>query len=256
MSLIQSRMPCHDCGSSDALAEYTTATYCFSCGTHTSKVYKKSCGAQMEDVPGPDEPLVVPRKATSRMTMDAIRWLWKYDISDEQIALYGIKYVAEGVFLGMSNQEIYYRNRVFLPCYGDQGDIKFYQLRSIDKQEPKYYTAGKKDLFISKQFQTQYVVLVEDMLSAIRVGELASCIGLMGTSLDDKKALTIASKYDMILIWMDGDKAGREASKKLKKKLELLADVVEIKTDRDPKCHKIAEIEGNISVALKKLDLQ
>ena len=256
MALVSSHLPCDACGSSDALAEYDTSTYCFSCHSHTFLKQGNSMGSQMEDVSLEPNEVKLPKGATREIPPDGMKWLWKYGITEEQIDIYGIKHCQHGSFRGYNGRVVNYHNRILLPCY-DMSELKFYQARALrEDDEPKYYTAGYKEyMFRSKQAETNYVILVEDILSAIKVGAVAKTVSLLGTKMNDKQVLTLLHKYDTIIVWLDSDKAGRTGSKQIKGLLDLVANSVEIKTDGDPKCYTEEEIKALVQTALEALDI-
>lgn len=253
--LVASHQPCNDCGSSDALAEYSNKTYCFSCHKSTYTKQSRSMALQMEDVVQAHGPLELPKECTSKITPQGMKWLWSCGIKDEQIAIYGIKYCPYGGYISGGGKRVHFSDRIILPKYNDDKLI-FYQARALTKgDDPKYHTVGPKQcMFRSKQAETDYIVLVEDIMSAIRVGEVATSISLLGTKINTRQLLTLAENHVNIIVWLDGDKAGLEGSRKLKGLLSLVTNVAEIKTEKDPKCYTTEEIEVLISDALKDLD--
>lgn len=238
--LVKTHQPCEDCGSSDALAEYETNTYCFSCHRSRPKSIEKPFFPVREETNSNkinDVGLLeLPHQSTQMLSMAAQQWLLAYHVYEDLVLKYNIRYVQYAEVNRLRLQ-----NRVILPSYNKKGELMFYQARALDKKDsPKYYTIGSKEhLFWSQgpYKDNDVVVLVEDIISAIRVGEHVQAVSLIGTSLNQRMVLNLAEKYATIVIWMDGDKEGQRAATKLIKKFRLFSsNVYNIDTELDPKC--------------------
>lgn len=91
------------------------------------------------------------------------------------------------------------------------------------------------------------VVVVEDALSAIRVGRIAPAVAVLGTSIEGREVQVIGKPGDRprrVVVWLDGDKAGQQAKLKFKRRLELMgADVQLVVTPKDPKRYSNRQIQ-------------
>ena len=131
-------------------------------------------------------------------------------------------------------------DRVILPVYDDSGNLEWFQCRALLKgQKPKYIQPSRcrdKVMFrVSKDGEAnKRVVVVEDILSAIRVGRHINTCSLLGTKITTGQATELA-KYDRVTTWLDPDAAGRKGAYKIRKTLGLLTEVDNIVTDKDPK---------------------
>lgn len=168
-------------------------------------------------------------------------WFYKYGVPDRLIEHYGFGWSAK-------------QHRVVLPVYDEHtGELGAVQCRSIDpKLKPKYLNkegGTKSPMFWSKIHHTDVLVITEDILSAVRVGELYYSVCTLGTSINTVKASRIVSKdYNKVLIWYDGDDAGRNGAKKGRRELLLQgADCSVIETELDPKEYDNDEIEKILS---------
>lgn len=247
-----SRIRCPDCNSSDGLADYGDHTYCHSCTARTQIAQEvldavaNSYFTLMEDIPV-NGPLRLPESITSQFSQNARQWLLKGGVTATLAKKHGIGFVAHEVVDGRV-----LHNRVILPSYTD-GELTFYQARAVDQgMTPKYINFGKNaGIQFIKKDDSKTTILVEDMLSGIRVGEHANATVLFGTSLTDKNLLTLVQNYSRIFIWLDPDDAGRRASEKLMKKLRLYFQEVQTITSKvDPKCLFDSEIRSILAPRL------
>ena len=108
-------------------------------------------------------------------------------------------------------------------------------------------------MFWSKgDYKHKTLVIVEDNLSAIRVGEILPAVSLIGTSMSQENMLTVTENYDILIVWLDGDGPGQNAAKKLVDKLLLMhTSVHNVVTGRDPKCLFDTEIRGVLQPFIK-----
>ena len=251
MSLIRAHLPCDDCGSRDALAEYEKNTYCFSCGVSKKKGNVKHFFAR-DTKPKVMGKVVLPKNTGQTMPSEAQKLLLKGGITDDIALEYGIFHVANATLWTTQNKPIYVKNRLIFPCYSDNKDLVWYQARAVDKaDQPKYYTVGNKDYLFKAGEDGDTVVITEDMLSAIKVGHHTRAISLQGTSINKQNLVDISQKYTNIIVWLDGDKPGLDAARKIIKQFQLVAsNVQQIITGRDPKCLTNGQIDEKIAKAL------
>ena len=144
----------------------------------------------------------LPRDASSEIPTTGLGWLYRYYIIDDEIKKYNICY-----------SERY--NRLILPVYNDEGLI-YWQGRSLkqpfSKENPKYLNirqSGAKNVFFKirckETKQPETIVIVEDILSAIRVGRTYNSLALLG-SYFPPTILNEFRNYSKILIYLDEDK--------------------------------------------------
>ena len=127
-------------------------------------------------------------------------------------------------------------------------------MRSLD-QQPKWKLAGSKDFAwvyfkarkVWESEETEYrlnntIVLVEDVISAIRVSKYLDCVHLGGTSIN-KSTEDLLNAYINVYIFLDGDEAGKNGAMKIRNKLKLNYNVRVIRAKKDPKCHTDEELK-------------
>jgi len=167
----------------------------------------------------------LPADFSTTIDPAGLRWLGAGGITNHLIDKYGIGYSD-------------YYGRVILPVYMD-GKLVYYQARAVHKnQSPKYLNPiADKGAIRFVAGQGRVVVVTEDILSAIRVGEVTGYTGsaLLGTSASTAD-INYLNSFDVIMVWTDPDEAGRKAAKKIVRSMSLLGrTVIDIQTDVDPK---------------------
>lgn len=213
--------PCPKCGSKDNLGEYTDHEYCFGCqyyklkrDVHTLRQrYQKN-----NDTINHFGITTVPE-----IPRQAMKWLLSYGISVDEIAKHTIEWSPDRNSLVLLNTESYWQGRNF-------------------GVGPKYMSNGIKPLTIYGE--GDILVLVEDILSAIKVSRVSGycAVPLLGSSLPTDWQSTLTDKYDIILFWLDRDKA--KNSIRFKNRIKSLGKASKvIITERDPKEYNTKEIE-------------
>ena len=250
--LVKSNQPCHICGSSDARAIYDDHEYCFSCKDHTgvdrtlSEILqnKKNLPVITEEIP----PL--PFDLTQSLSSRALAWLKGYGITDQEIHTNNIQWSDS-------------RQGIVFPIYGDNDDQKViaWELRNIGRsQSPKTQFFGKKQDVIhivnyKALFSESTLVIVEDIISAIKVGRAYPTLCLFGSSMNTlvlerlKKLIGGQSIPIHITLWLDQDKLGEAMKIGQQAKLQGY-DVAIVQTVQDPKYHDIARIRAVINDVL------
>ncbi len=242
----------------------TIIAYCHHCGARglhresgPTNIYAKRA-AQDAKAKKSDGTLVLPKDIeldVSKWPKDSRVWPLKYGLTEEEI---------NANHLGYSK----FYGGVVLPAFDEKGALTTFSIRyseegiratekSTGRPPPKYRTYRDHGAQgIRRMFRARYsgiplpsnskriAVLVEDMLSAIKVSRVADGYALLGTSLDDKAVFTLAKKYDIIFIWLDNDNIQvKKTQSKLLKRLQLYnRNINIIYTDKDPKEYTTSEI--------------
>lgn len=212
---------CPNCPSSDAYWVYPDGHgYCFSCKTPTfpstkdrveRKIQAETMG--MSTVSATASPTTVIGTSgsaeaklldtsswTSFLTPVAKAWLSKYGLTANEIKENDIYWDASSSGLVFVVD--------WLHC-GDGGKVpSLIQTRnfSLSPNLPKYRTTGKKQN--SKKIwgiHSPYLILCEDIVSAIKIGRTSSAKACLGTALP-ANIHEIAKNYDRIDVWLDPDK--------------------------------------------------
>lgn len=130
----------------------------------------------------------------------------------------------------------------------------------LPDQKPKYLNkTGADNVLYWSDHSTlyndrpvPYVVCTEDILSCIKVGQVATACATLGTSLTASYAAELLENHNKFIIWYDNDEAGHKGAIKAKRELELQGaeDVVILKADDDPKAYNFEQIKELINEAL------
>lgn len=137
---------------------------------------------------------------------------------------------------------------VIFPLYDQKGEVFAYLSRNFVVGKPKWTTTGSPHACpliypTSKLGFEGTCVVVEDVVSAIKVSEMVDTMPLMGTHLNHDRAVVLTSLYRNIVIWLDND-AIKQAMGHVRL-LQQVAPGVEVyvlQTTGDPKDHSLEEI--------------
>lgn len=203
---------CPYCGndhSNECFIQYENGHHCFSCGQGSRK--DSTHYAFRPQIEEPESNGIVLAKYTSNIkefSTEALDWLYGNYIYETTIKKYNIVYCPP-----QNGKD----ESIILPL---DKDLNQYQRRFFPKNF--YSTPGvKKTLFVPGQdLGSTSLCIVEDYVSAIRVGEAMTTLCLFGTSVTNEQLDYVVSKYDSIYIWLDDDEPGINAAAKLADKLE------------------------------------
>lgn len=210
--------------------------YCFRCGC--SRFVARSEGINVHDFAEANKmaktlSCTMPDDHSENIPKEGLNWLRKAGIDEDLRREYGICYSPS-------------LRRVILPAYDSNRRLVYIQARAVfDGQTPKYanQAAVKKPLFHSHQAVTSEVVLTEDILSAIKVGQVFSAISLLGTKPVDT-LLPALMPFDEVFVWLDPDDAGIDGSIKIAHYCSVLGKpVYRVHSDKDPKYYSKQEIK-------------
>ena len=165
-------------------------------------------------------------------------FLQKWDVSPGIVSDNRISYEAEGA--------------IIYPIHNRMGYEVGYVRRYYDGRKPKSKTYWYEDrdkgvAFTRPLLEGSTIVLVEDLVSAIKVGQFLPTAALLGSYLSPEAASKLRHTYSKVVFWLDGN--ALQAAVKLKKKYKLVFDEVQIVyTKDDPKDYSQAEIESILKV--------
>lgn len=165
-------------------------------------------------------------------SLDARLWLYKSDIRNDDIATYNIGYSKS-------------LRRVIIPLYAG-GELVMWQGRGLTSKQTKYlnvagfkkndvlYVSDPDGFNLKAPEDRSKIVVVEDALSVIRVGEYCFSAAALGTSISDRQ-YNYLSSFKKVIFWYDDDLGGWNGSKKAVRRLAMVTDCYRVRTEEDPK---------------------
>jgi hypothetical protein len=181
-------IPCPKCGSKDNLGEYDDHFYCFGCSYSKKKQDIASIRARIanKDIISDN---FTEMQVTYDIPQEPLRWLLGYGLCVADITDAKIAWNAEKQLLVLVNMPDYWQGRSFDP-----------------NSRQKYLSSGKKPIIYYGIDET--CVLVEDIVSAIRVSKAGVCgIPLLGSSIPQEWVRELSGRFKKLIVWLDRDKA-------------------------------------------------
>src|SRR6267142_35302 len=231
--------PCPRCrdngkdGRGDNLVHYIDGGFhCYSCAYHRSPTKPWLKVSKEETI----DTKVLPPDFTREIPGDAWKWLLQY----------GLSYRYWHPFVGWSEKD---SRLVFTVGQPIKFSIGRYIDIGIKESNKKWYVYGeshKTTHVVGDYLQSKRIVLVEDLISAHKVGQITSCIPLFGTKVFDACLPTLRHIGLPITIWLDKDQEGTVQKKAANLSLLTSLPVSYVFTDRDPKCLSLATIEKEL----------
>lgn len=220
------RYPCLDCGDKASVQVFSDGSFCYACRKKTINKSLVLCESKKTSFINKDFSFILP--------VAAKKWLGSYRITDQLINEFNI---------GWSNK----LKRLIFPFYKGN-TLVFSWMRDISGlQKSKWLFNGIKNKFL---YHFKYnkgnskLVITEDVISAIRCSQHnVDILALGGLNYKNPLLLPILLEYNKILVWLDGDIAGRNAATAFKKYYNLLRPIQLIKTKSDPKEYSNKEIQ-------------
>lgn len=169
----------------------------------------------------------LPSDFACDIPQEPLAWLRKYNITDADIHQHHI---------GWSDNE----SSLIYAIYDDGGHLSMVQSRLFEKGvKSRFYTKGRPEavFYFAGNRHSLYMVVVEDYISAIRVGGMP----LWGSNISIDRIRVLGDRFKKLVIWLDKDKAGYALRAKIR--AEPFFDEVKcVITERDPKDYSDAEI--------------
>jgi 5S rRNA maturation endonuclease (ribonuclease M5) len=138
-----------------------------------------------------------------------LRWLYSFYIYDDLIKKHGIAYTKYTEFITERGVK-YSGDGLILPVFKDD-TLVFCQQRFFP--DKKFITKGDKTSpFVIKCEGSTCLYIVEDYISAIRLGEFTNVLCLFGTSIHYQSIEFIRESGYGIIVWLDNDEAGEKGA--------------------------------------------
>lgn len=190
--------PCPSCGSRDNLGRYSDGSaFCFGChyterSSHSPFVGERD-GKTETDTAGAR----FPDDASRTLDKRASTWLQSFGITGEEAIRAGLKWSPSW-------------EQLCIPFYDRDGNLCCIQAKNFNHKrasKAKYYNVGdKSESFTTYGNHGHTLVLVEDALSAIKIGRKRDAMPLLGTSISRSKLAALRASYKELVVWLDADK--------------------------------------------------
>ena len=202
--------------------------FCFSCGYREQPTFKATFQARMNEGKYDGKKTVLPSDFQREVPAECWKWLLKY----------GLSYSYWQAYCGYSQKD----NRLIFPI---GNPARFACGRGFNVVESKWKVYGDKSSFVEvvgEQLSGE-IILVEDIVSAHKVAQVATSIPLFGTSINDNVVKKLLQLNRPVGLWLDNDQYGLLARKIGRLQALLGVPVRHIRTDKDPKEYSTLEIK-------------
>ena len=135
--------------------------------------------------------------------------------------------ISSGVFNKNRNSKLFFMNRIMVPIINLQNRIIGFGARVIDDSLPKYINSSETKIFKKKQIlynekslyknSNKKLILVEGYFDVIKLYQngFTNCIAPLGTAINQDKLIELTKKGFEVIVCLDGDTAGRNATIRL-----------------------------------------
>lgn len=235
MSEFSHHEACPSCGSKDNLGVWQDGhKWCFGCGfyipgykTMSVKDIEQQLRRQ-EKKKTANNDIHLPDDFSSSIAKPALDWLMQYGLTEEEI---------HHNHIGWSHA----RHALIFAFFDPSGNLLLYQERNFnpDIVGRKYFTQGFPDdnfiiYFPNGASSSRRLVLVEDVVSAIKVGRQFPCAPLFGSQVSLDRIRRASDRFEELVLWLDKDKALESLKTKIRAS-PYFNKVTTIVTDLDPK---------------------
>lgn len=218
----------------DNLGMYSDGSgHCWSCGYHVHPRFQLKLFK--EEATDDKAKAVLPSDFTREVPAEGWKWLLQY----------GLSYSYWKPFTGYSPKE----NRLILTV-GEP--IRFSQGRALSVGDRKWRNYGDGHSFVQTYGEelSGPLVLVEDLISGHKVGQVTTTIPLFGTTIYDNIVKAAIAKNKPVKLWLDADQYQLLPKKINRLQTFLNHPVSYIHTNKDPKEYSIGEIKEILNVSM------
>ncbi len=217
--------------------------HCFGCGYHTrapdsiANMKKRGGNAQNRT-----SFLFDKEDFSYSIPADALAWLRKYGITDAEVHKHNICWDEE-------------KQSLIFPIFDNERLVSYTgRYFGTDKDHPRYITAGDKKAHykLFAQEESDVYVLVEDYVSAIKVGRHFNCIPLLGAHVSLSLIISLVRYQPILRVWLDRDKASQAITFSNRAR-QYIKDCATIVTDLDPKDYNDGAIKSHVLGTLKSI---
>jgi Zn ribbon nucleic-acid-binding protein len=231
--------PCPNCGSRDNLGVYSDHVYCFGCSYYNSEKHPQKFIKRKKD-DRTTSSVSLPADFSSDIRDCGLHWLGQYNVTAGDIRTHHIGWSEQGVVLADGTL---LAPLLIFPVFDSYGNLLCWQGRNFGESASsgrKYYTRGGRDL-IHLLGKGSPVVVVEDMVSAIKLSKICSSIPLFGSNVNLDFLTRLHRITDSFIIWLDQDKH-KDSLKYQQRAKQFFNYCGVISTPLDPKEYDLSEL--------------
>lgn len=219
----------------DNLGVYSDGhSYCYSCGYYRAgsgidRFIKRSNYEKMER-----HAVFLPVDCNIDYPQRALDWIGQYELNRNDL---------------LANNSVWSesRQRLYFPVYGEQGLLAFQgRYFGNDIKEKKWWGKGDfKNIFALFGKQSRSLVLVEDVISSIKLSRLTQSMWLSGNAIGKerfKRLFKLIPRGLPCIIWLDPDMY-THATKEMRLGASYGLNTKVILSTKDPKEHNYVEIK-------------
>lgn len=211
--------------------------FCFSCGYRVSPSGIDILRAWKSDESTNDGKgkvgSVLPDDISTDIPDIAFEWLTKYEINQRDLMNHRLMWSES-------------RKCLIFPVFDSSMNLLAWQGRYFGENpmHPKWVKEGSTiDIFhilpIREHYET--IVLVEDIVSAIKISKIAPCMPIFGSAIGYKRLSRLSNVTNGVVIWLDSDKRKEAAQESHRAGAIGLSSRV-VFSDHDPKVYSLGEI--------------
>lgn len=248
---------CPRCGSRDNVAVYDDGHgWCFGCRKVViepeHRMFQRRTSRHREsNGSGNPEPsssgLRLPVDYTTDIPVEGLKWLDKYSLTPREIQTNRIGWSQNGWKIRKGT--ITYAPLLILPVFDVYENLLMYQARYFGSQKhdcPKYWTIGARGV-VHTIGSGSTVTLVEDIISAIKVGRFTTGVPIFGSDISTDLIIALYNRYKDLIIWLDRDKRGYSHARANSIRW-MFNSVRVVDSEADPKEYNNEEIRNFLAV--------
>jgi hypothetical protein len=230
---------CHRCGEGgfiDLKGLSTRLTGLFARGTLQGG-YRRS--SLLAGPIGAQRKVELPKDFTTEIPADGLVWLYRYGLTRTEIKHFKLGYSPSW-------------HRVILPVYDKDAALIYWQGRYLGDyrkdKTTKYinqWNASRERIYFFNEAHSieKGIVLVEDILSAIKVGRVVNSVALLFATIPRLLISNLVGQgYLKIWLWLDSDKAEYTARALIRLR-NFNYPVRRVYSPKDPKCYTESSIK-------------
>ena len=252
--------------SGDNLAVYSDHVYCYSCGYYHKSVGNRIIGEKIRSSQSTNvsvrhtddlkKRIHLPYDFTVSLPRSASDWLAKYELTRKEIAQHRIGWSDHGFTMtgrGSNPTPVRFSPCMVFPIYSTTGELLMWQARYFGSQPgfPKWFTKGNPNDILHVLGEKEHgkdgpVVLVEDLISSIKVSRFSRSMCLFGSDLRLSVVNRLTLITDNIILWLDHDKT-KESHRFSRVYSSRFVSFRVVSSLKDPKEVPSEEIRGLVS---------